>query len=1164
MHHNQWKLLTNRRFLPLFVTQFLGAFNDNVFKNALVILITYTAMGKAGFSPQIMVTLAAGIFILPFFLFSAIAGQLADKLDKARVIRYVKFVEIALMMLAAIGFYLDNLLFLLVILFLMGAQSAFFGPLKYSILPDQLHENELIGGNALVGAGTFIAILLGTIVGGLLILAEQGGIIISTTVIITALAGWLFSLFIPSVSAAAPDTVINRHIMQETAAIVHHTRQNATVFHAVLGISWFWLFGATFLSQFPTFAKEVISGNEQIVTLFLTLFSVGIGIGALLCNKLLKGAVAATYVPLGVLGMTLFTIDLYFASTGVVTIHSVTSTELIGAGVFLESFAHWRILLDLLAISICGGLYIVPLYAIVQNYAEPSHRSRAIATNNIMNALFMVVSALGISFMLALDFTVPEVFLTIAILNGLVAIYVAALLPYELARSILQWLFHTLFRLEIKGLEHYQQAGDKVLITANHLSFLDAILLSVCFPERLCFAINTNIARKWWVRPFLFLADTIPADPTNPLSMRQLIERIRNGDKVVIFPEGRLTLTGSLMKIYEGSALVADKSGAKLLPVSLSGPQYTPFSRLKGKVKLHWLPKITATISPPETFELTATLRGRKRRRMAALKLYDIMTNAVFQSHVLQHTLFQSLLDAKTIHGRKHIIAEDIERKPLTYQQLITRSFVLGLLLRKYVQPQKNIGVMLPNTVASLISFFALQAFGRIPAMLNFSTSSTNLVSACHVAQIQAIVTSRKFIETAQLNPLVTALEAQSIKLIYLEELQHQLHWWHKLIGLLAGFLPQIGYRLSHAKRKPDTPAVILFTSGSEDTPKGVALSHINLQANRFQTASRIDFGPTDIVFNALPIFHSFGLTGGTLLPVLSGIRTFLYPSPLHYRIIPELAYDTNATLLFGTDTFLAGYARLANAYDFYSIRYVFAGAEALRDSTRRLWSENFGVRIFEGYGTTETSPILSLNTPMHNHPGSVGRLLPGIHYKLEPVPGIERGGKLLVSGPNIMLGYYLSANAGMIVPPAEGWHDTGDIVEINDEGFIFIKGRAKRFAKIGGEMVSLAAVEDTISRLWPGHHHAAVRLPDPKKGEQIVLITTHAKADRNELIAYFRKNGQSELGIPRNILYLETLPMLGNGKTDYVTLNEWVQQQPLQSQMMQEQSTNNEHPDIT
>jgi len=1144
MHPSQWKLLTSRRFLPFFITQFLGAFNDNVFKNALVILITYAAMGNSGLSPQIMVTLAAGIFILPFFLFSATAGQFADKWNKAQLIKYIKFIEIVLMIGAATGFYLDSLPLLLGVLFLMGAQSAFFGPLKYGILPDQLEEHELIGGNALVSAGTFIAILLGTIAGGLLILNEQGGNIVSVMIISAALAGWLFSLFIPATRPASPDITVSYALLQETRAIIDQIRQHRTIFRAILGISWFWLFGATFLSQFPTFAKTVVHGNEEVVTLFLTVFSVGVGLGALLCNRFLKGEVAATYVPLGILGMTVFTIDLYFASQ---SLPPSRSQELIDAAAFLSSLAHWRILFDMLAISISGGLYIVPLYAIVQSEAENSRRARTIAGNNIMNALFMVISAIGISLMLALDFSVPEVLLAIALLNGIVAIYISSLLPYALAKSILQWLFHTLYRMEVKGVEHYRQAGDRVLIIANHLSYLDAALISISLPGRLCFAINSNVARKWWVRPFLFLADTIGIDPATPMSTRLLIERVRNGDKVVIFPEGRLTLTGSLMKIYDGPAMIADKSGATLLPISLKGPQYTPFSRLKGKIRLRWFPKVSIEIMPPTTLDLPDTLRGKKRRQMASLKLYDLMTDTLFRSHVMRETLFQSLLDASVTHGKQHLIAEDIERKPLSYFQLIMRSFILGRVLRNTIphfSNQHNIGILLPNMVSSLVCFFALQAFGRVPAMLNFSSSSKNLLLTCQSAQIQTIITARGFIEKARLGNLVDDLQQQGILLCYLEDIPHRIYWWDKLIGWLSATFPRLAYHLTDSRQNPHEAAVILFTSGSEGVPKGVVLSHTNLQANRFQVTSRIDFGPSDIVFNALPIFHAFGLTGGTLLPVLTGIRTFLYPSPLHYRVIPEYVYDTNATLLFGTDTFLTGYARYANAYDFYSVRYVFAGAEKLRETTRKLWSEKYGVRIFEGYGATETSPILSLNTPMHNRAGSVGRLLPAIQHQLEPVPGVEHGGKLLVKGPNIMQGYYLANTPGKIVPPADDWYDTGDIVTIDDEGYVFIKGRVKRFAKIGGEMVSLTTIEEAVSQLWPGYAHAALQSSDERKGEKIILITTNPHASQTDLIAHFRENGLGELGIPKTILGIDHLPILASGKTDYVTLREWMEQQ--------------------
>jgi len=1143
MPSSQWSLLKTKRFLPLFLTQFLGAFNDNAFKNALVILITYTVAENSAWSPQIMVTAAAGIFILPFFLFSAIAGQLADKCDKAKLIQSIKLMEIFLMVGAAVGFFLHSANFLMVVLFLMGTQSAFFGPVKYGILPDQLRADELIGGNALIEAGTFVSILAGTIVGGLLILAAGGAAIISGLVVAVALAGWACSRHIPSTKPADPGIVVQYNIFISTYEIIGQIRKNPIVFRAILGISWFWLFGASFLSQFPTFGKDVIGGNEQVVTLFLAVFSIGIGVGSLYCNKLLKGEIAATYVPLGILGMTVFTVDLYFAGTGlaVAGAGAANSGELIGAMVFLGTLAHWRVLFDLFAIAVCAGIYIVPLYAIMQSQAEGAHRSRVIAGNNVMNAMFMVASALGITFMLAKGYAVTQVFLVIAILNGLVAVYISALLPAALVKSFLQWVFHALYRLEVKGADNYRKAEGNAIIVANHLSYLDPALIAACVPDRVTFAVNTHLARRWWLQPSLFLADTYALDPANPMSMRALIGQVKKGAKVVIFPEGRLTATGSLMKIYEGPAMVADKSGAQLLPVSIAGAQYTPFSKLRGKARLRLFPKITVTFMEPVSLGVSAEIKGRKRRRAAGAKLYDVMTNMMFKSHDLRQTLFQSLIDARKTHGGGHIIAEDIERKPLTYSQFIARSFILGNAFRKTAQAGENVGILLPNMTGTMISFFGLQAFGRVPAMLNFSAGQQNILSACKMARVQTVLASRKFVEAGKLADVISALEGQGIAVVYLEDLRGQISIWDKIVGQLASAAPQTYYKLANKNIDPGATAAVLFTSGSEGTPKGVALSHANIQANRFQVSSRIDFGPADIVFNALPVFHSFGLTIGALLPLLSGMRTFFYPSPLHYRIVPELAYDVDATLLFGTDTFLTGYARYAHPYDFYSVRYVFAGAEKLRDSTRKIWSEKFGARILEGYGTTETSPILSVTTPMQNRPGSVGRLLPGIQSRLETVPGIGAGGKLWVSGPNIMKGYYLSDAPGEIVPPANGWHDTGDIVEVDDEGYIFIKGRVKRFAKVGGEMVSLTAVENDAAKLWPEHAHAAVQIPDPKKGERIVLVTTHREADRKALIIYAQQNGLSELSVPKDILILDKIPVLGTGKTDYVALREWV-----------------------
>lgn len=705
-------------------------------------------------------------------------------------------------------------------------------------------------------------------------------------------------------------------------------------------------------------------------------------------------------------------------------------------------------------------------------------------------------------------------------------------------KFLLKIVLKALYKVEVHGVEHYEKAGERILIIANHLSFLDGLLIALFLPGELLFAVNTDITKRWYFKPFLKLAKFFPIDPTNPMAAKTIINEIKKDQKCVIFPEGRITTTGSLMKVYEGPGMIADKAEAQILPIRIDGAQYTPFSYLKGKVRIRWFHKITLTILEPRTFNIPVEIEGRHRRYLAGVKLYDLMSEMLFFSSPFQQTLFQSLIDQSLIHGRKHIICEDPSRQPLTYAQLLTRSFILGSKIAQQTQKGESVGIFLPNMVNTIVTFFALQAYGRIPSMLNFSTGIKNLLSACQASEIKTIYSSQKFIEMAKLEGIIDTLAQQGLKVIYLEDISPNITAFDKLYGWLSGHFPQFVYRKS-AMSQPDDPAVILFTSGSEGTPKGVVLSHTNIQANRYQLASRIDFGPTDIVFNALPIFHSFGLTGGTLLPLLSGVRTFFYPSPLHYRIIPELIYDTNATIMFGTDTFLAGYARFANAYDFYTMRYVFAGAEKLKEETRKLWSEKYGVRIFEGYGATETSPALSTNTPMHNKPETVGRLLPGISYTLEPVPGISEGGKLIVTGPNVMKGYLFTHSPGVLQAPQNNTYDTGDIVVLDEEGYLSLKGRVKRFAKIAGEMVSLAAVELYLSKLWPGAQHGVVAIPDVQKGEALVLVTTQLEATREDMSAYARANGIGELFVPRIIKVVEKMPLLGTGKTDYVLVKE-------------------------
>lgn len=1131
----QFSLLKEKKFAPLFVTQALGAFNDNAFKQAMVILITFALATSQGLNAGIWINLAAGLFILPFFLFSSLAGQIADRYDKAMLARRIKLAEIGIMVMGAIGFFLESPTWLLFVLFLMGTQSTFFGPIKYGILPQHLKENELVAGNALIESGTLVAILLGTLFGGLLIIGGSGPLVVSVSVIALAIAGWIASRQIPAASPPAPDLVINKNIFSATFSMMKSVTGQRNLFLSILGLSWFWLIGAVFLTQLPIYTKDYIGADETVSNLFIAIFTIGVAAGALLNNKLLRGEITARYVPLAGLGMSIFGID--FALVNGFE-PAATGAALIGFTAFLNEAANWRIIFDLFAMSVCAGLFSVPLYALIQHLSEPEEVSRNIAANNVLNAAFMATSAGVAAVLLGNGWSVPAVLLTVSIANLFVAFYICKLLPRDVLKIIARFFFRLFYRVEVEGWDNYRAAGDKAVIVANHTSFLDGPLLAAFLPDTPSFAINTHHAQRWYVKPFLSLLKLLPIDPRNPMAMKTLVREVQDGRKIMIFPEGRITTTGALMKVYDGPASIAEMAEAPLLPVRISGAQYSFFSRLKGIVRLRWFPKITIRILEPQHVEAPEGVRGAALRARLSSQLYDIMSGMMFETSNVSQTLFSALLDARKIHHGKTPILEDIKFEPMSYNRLVTGSFVLGKKLAAATPGEKHVALLLPNAAAAIAAFFGLHAYGRVPAMLNFSAGAKNMLAACTAAEIKTVVTSKAFVEAGNLESDVEALAGQT-KVIYLEDIAETIGTGAKLWGLMKSWFAGFAYSMTSRGAKPSDPAVILFTSGSEGVPKGVVLSHDNINANRHQISSRIDFSPNDTVFNALPVFHAFGLTGGLILPIMAGVKIFLYPSPLHYKVVPELIYDTNATIMFGTDTFLSGYARSANPYDFYSMRYVVAGAEKVKEETRRAWMEKFGLRILEGYGATETAPVLSVNTPMHNRAGSVGRLLPGIEHRLEQIEGIEEGGKLVVSGPNIMSGYLRFENPGVLEPADDGWYDTGDIVDVDAEGFVTILGRAKRFAKIAGEMVSLTAVETEVSKAWPDNAHAVVSIPDAKKGEALILLTDHKEIDRKALQAMGKEAGMASLWVPNQVLNVDTVPLLGTGKMDYVTSKE-------------------------
>ncbi|WP_051279930.1 AMP-binding protein [Hellea balneolensis] len=497
-----------------------------------------------------------------------------------------------------------------------------------------------------------------------------------------------------------------------------------------------------------------------------------------------------------------------------------------------------------------------------------------------------------------------------------------------------------------------------------------------------------------------------------------------------------------------------------------------------------------------------------------------------------QRGLFSAFLDAANTHGGDKVVAIDGDGRSFRYKDFLRASLALSVPIKKITRGDENVGILLPTGAGAVIAFLSIHAAGRVPAMLNFTAGMKNLIAAADTAPFDTIVTAHKFIEIAGLESLVEQL-SEFATILYLEDLQKEIGIAAKAKAVLGPLLPS----LFVPRPAPDETGVILFTSGTEGNPKGVVLTHSNILANVEQIEQHVELEEDDIIFNPLPTFHCYGLTAGTLWPIFSGRKVVLHPSPLQTKTIAKRIFKTRATVIFATDTFLQQYMRASNEGGLNSLRIAVCGAERVREETRKTAEQRFDMEVLEGYGVTECAPVLAANQPGDIQAGTIGKMLPGIEARLEAVEGLDEGGQLWVRGPNIMKGYISPDNPGQIVPLADGWHDTGDVVSINDDGHYVIRGRIKRFAKIGGEMVSLMVVENCASAVWPEKMHAAAIVPDPKRGEQIVLLTEQNGAKRRELLTWAQTHGVPEISVPKKIITVESLPVLGTGKLDYVSI---------------------------
>jgi acyl-[acyl-carrier-protein]-phospholipid O-acyltransferase/long-chain-fatty-acid--[acyl-carrier-protein] ligase len=710
-------------------------------------------------------------------------------------------------------------------------------------------------------------------------------------------------------------------------------------------------------------------------------------------------------------------------------------------------------------------------------------------------------------------------------------------------KTVFRFLLQVLFRFRAYDMDALKTPGP-VLLIPNHLSWIDWLFLWVCLDEDWKFVTSSISAQTSWLHRKLMINHyTLPIDTSSPYAVKHMAEFLKGGGRLVLFAEGRLSRTGTLMKLFDGTGFLIFKTRAKVITAYLRGAGCLPFSPNPGWKKC--FPKVTAhfsaTLAAPELGDIST---GRARALLTSW-LRDQMVGQQFEVEMAFGA--QNVLSAVAEIARKHpghIILEDATQQKLTYRKLMVGADVLAHALRGAVTGGERVGLLMPNVNATPVVILALWSLGKVPAVLNFSMGTPTMLACAELAGLKHIVTSRAFFERAKFkeDDFVKA----GISLIYLEDVRASITGSRKFLTLLRHvFNPPSAIRSSPPA---GSTAVIVFTSGSEGVPKGVELTHGNILANIRQMLAVTDITDGDRLFNCLPLFHSFGLTVGAFLPLVRGIYTFLYPSPLHYRNVPSALYDRNCTVFISTNTFLNGYARKAHPYDFRSIRYLFAAAEKLQEATALAWSQKYGVRILEGYGATECAPCLSVNTPLEPRYGSVGRLLPGMESKLEPVEGVAEGGRLFVRGPNVMKGY-LNAEANAKFQALGGWYDTGDIVSVDAEGYLHILGRMKRFAKVSGEMVSLTAVEDALAGAFPhyGLHCqiAVITRPEENKGEALIAVTNEPKLTLDEIRDAVKAKGLTNLSVPREIKVVKEIPKLGTGKVNHRELQALMESPP-------------------
>lgn len=1109
-------------FISLIVTQFLGALNDNAFRFVIAAIITDTLV--RGESGTMYLSLSMAVFILPFLLFSTFAGFLADRFSKRDVIVGTKILELLIMVLGLWALLAGQIWPILLTVFVMGAQSALFGPSKYGILPEILPKEKLSYGNGIVQMWTYAAILIGQSISGFIMVWTQPHYHHSAYIFIgIALIGLVTSLGVTKVPAANPSRTFHPHFLKEIIENVRWLKQDRALFMSIIGLTYFGFLSGLFQPNVLLYARKVMEIDHIQMGFLIGALTCGIGFGCWLAGKVSVDKVELGLVPLGAVGVSLFSILL---------------------GVVHGSFISAVLVIFCLGIS--SGFYMIPLSTLIQSIGARERLGQILATNSFLSFTGIMVGSL-VLFVLrdGLGLDAAQIFVVSGFLTIAATVYIIRLLPYSFVRFIVWVLAHTVYKIRVNGKGSVPKEGGALLV-GNHVSYIDAVLLVVTIQRPIRFLVYRELYDIKWLKPILELAKAIPIsynDGPKALlkSLTAATDAINNGELVCIFPEGQLTRTGNMLRFNRGLERIVGNTDCPIIPLHLDRVWGSIFSFERGKYFFKW-PKLLpypVTISYGDAMPTTSSTYAVRN------KVRELGAESFKYRFDKRLTLPENFWKEARRNPKGFCVADGMGKK-LTYGETLVGSIALGKHLKAQIGDQSRIGILLPPSAGGVLANTALALINKIPVNLNYTTSADAMESIQKQCGMQTIITSRKFVEKVGLQ--------LSTNLIYIEDILKNITLADKIKSFISGYIwPEaLSYRLvfgSRRKRSIDQLATIMFTSGSTGEPKGVMLSHANILSNLEGLYQIFSVTKDDKLLGILPFFHSFGFTGTLWFPLITGSGAVYHHNPLDAKMIGKLVHEHKATILMATPTFLNTYTRRCTPEQFSSLRLAVVGAEKLKPQIADAFEEKFGLVPMEGYGCTELSPIVALNLPdfeggplvQRTHKrGKIGLPLPGIavrivHPDSGDVLGINEDGLMLVKGPNVMCGY-LNKDELTREVIHDGWYSTGDIANMDEDGFIMITDRLSRFSKIGGEMVPHIKVEESIHSVVSadGQMCVVTAVPDERKGERLAVVYT-GEYDPTRIVEGLKEQKLPNLWIPDEGMFhkLSSIPLLGTGKVD-------------------------------